>query len=47
VKRKKVISGLIINNGMIAIANNSAKWAVGERADNPISDNAILQSVFV
>jgi len=32
---------------MILIADNPAKWAVGERADNPISDNAVLQGVFL
>lgn len=43
---KKVVSRLNINEGVIVIANNPAKWTVGERADNPISNNAVLQGVF-
>lgn len=45
-KFKKDISGLNINDVMILIANNPAKYVVGERADNPISDSAVLQAVF-
>ena len=31
---------------IVLFVNTPVKWAVGERADNPISDNAVLQGIF-
>ena len=31
---------------IILIVNTPVKWAVGKRADNPISDNVVSQGIF-